>query len=111
MLRKKRMNNGERKERKYEKNIGSNPKKREDRERSRSFEDHECSKQEDVGEGVEKKARLIIGSQDREREDMKKKRKKWNMSIRKGEASLREKKRRRTTTEDIRVFFGTEDSH
>ena len=56
--------------------------------------------------------RMESGSGDKECEDKKKKRKRWNNIINSNcEASLKEKKRRRTTTEDIRVFFGTEDSH
>jgi hypothetical protein len=56
--------------------------------------------------------RMESGSGDKACEDKKKKRKRWNNIINSNcEASLKEKKRRRTTTEDIRVFFGTEDSH
>ena len=104
------MNNGERKEDKCKKEIGNKPKKRKDRARSRTSEDNDCSMQENNSEGAEKKLRLVIGREDQEREDNRKKRR-WNTIKRKGEVSMKEKKRRRTTTEDIRVFFGTEDSH
>jgi hypothetical protein len=97
---------------KIEKETRRVPKKRNDRERSRSNEDHRRINKENVGESVKKMPRMYIGSRDQESEDnrnRKKRRKKFFTS--KGEASSKEKKRRRTITEDIRVLFGTEDSH
>ena len=45
----------------------------------------------------------------KEDKEEKRKRKRWNSIITsKGVVSL---KKRRTTSEDVRIFFGTEDSH
>ena len=56
--------------------------------------------------------RMKSGSEGEECEEKKKKRKrKYNIITRNVGASLKNKKSRRTKTADIRVYFGTEDSH
>ena len=69
-------------------------------------------KKKNTDENSGKKQRMNVGSGDQECEEKKNKRKRWNKIITsQSEEVLKKKKKRRTTTEDIRVFFGTEDSH
>jgi len=59
-----------------------------------------------------KKQKMNVGREDHECEKKMKKRKRWNKIFNsQSEAVSKKKKSRRTTAEDIRVFFGTEDSH
>ena len=73
--------------------------------------DYDCVKQKNIGKNA-KKPRINVGIGDQECIEKQKKRKRWNKIITStSEAALKKKKRRRTSSEDIRVFFGTEDSH
>jgi hypothetical protein len=84
--------------------------KRKMRPNSRLIEDGDCSEEKDI-EDSDKKKEESIRCSDQEGKK-KKKRKRRNISTTgKSEIALKKKKRRRTATEDIRVFFGTEDSH
>ena len=86
--------------------------KRKMRLNSRLIEDYDRIKEEDIVESDKKKEKKSIRCRDQECEEKRNKRKRWKIiTTSKSEAALKKKKRRRTTTEDIRVFFGTEDSH
>ena len=73
--------------------------------------DYDCVKQKNIGKNAKKPRNNDVNG-DQKCVEKQKKRKRWNKIITsKSEAALKKEKRRRTSTEDIRVYFVTEDSH